>query len=209
MEKQLRMLTLAMIAHEANRAYCRSIGDDSQPAWDDAPEWQRDSAIKGIEGALNGNTPEQQHESWMAVKEADGWVYGEVKDPNAKTHPCMVPYAQLPAEQQVKDHLYSAVVRAAAGALAPDPIGGGSCYLTNGVQPTVGRDVHYLSYGTPGGEYKPAHRAAKITDVRACDQFGWEVRAVVFNPDGYFNTAWTHFDESATQGGTVHWPERV
>lgn len=108
---------LAHIAHEANRAYCRTIGDDSQPAWDDAPEWQRDSALKGIEGALNGNTPEQQHQSWMDVKAADGWVYGEAKDPEAKTHPCMVPYAELPAEQQRKDHLYSAVVQAAAQAL--------------------------------------------------------------------------------------------
>lgn len=108
---------LAHIAHEANRAYCRSIGDDSQPAWDDAPEWQKHSARMGIEGALGGNTPEQQHESWMAVKVADGWVYGEVKDPDAKTHPCMVPYNKLPAEQQVKDHLYSAVVKAAAGVL--------------------------------------------------------------------------------------------
>lgn len=81
--------------------------------------------------------------------------------------------------------------------------------LTGGVTPTVGRDVHYLSYGTPGGEYKPAHRAAKITDVRESDQFGFEVRACVFNPEGLFFTGWTHFDESASQGGTVHWPERV
>ncbi|WP_261665431.1 RyR domain-containing protein [Deinococcus sp. Marseille-Q6407] len=221
------MLVLAHIAHEANRAYCRATGDDSQPAWDDAPDWQRASALKGIEGALSGNTPQQSHESWLAEKEATGWVYGEVKDPEAKTHPCMVPYDQLPPEQQLKDHLYLSVVKAAAGALdsgaaelkaatfqhtavvnfaSPQPEG---AQLTGGVVPTVGRDVHYVSYGTPGGEYKPAHRAAKITDVRESDQFGFEVRAVVFNPDGLFLTGWTHFDESGIQGGTVHWPERV
>lgn len=205
------VLALAHVAHETNRAYCRSIGDDSQPGWDDAPEWQRESAIKGIEGALAGNTPEQQHQSWMDQKVADGWVYGPVKDPEAKTHPCLVPYAELPAEQQVKDHLYMAVVKAAAGVLAPPapaPRPEGT-YLTGGVVPTVGRDVHYVSYGTPKGEYKPAHRAAKVTDVRESDQFGYEVRAVVFNPDGTFYTPWTHFDPSGTEGGTVHWPERV
>ncbi|MBZ9753192.1 hypothetical protein K7W42_20355 [Deinococcus sp. HMF7604] len=80
---------------------------------------------------------------------------------------------------------------------------------TAAVTPTVGRDVHYVSYGTPKGEYTPAHRAAKITDVRESDQFGFEVRACVMNPEGLFFTGWTHFDESGTQGGTVHWPERV
>ncbi|MFB9991233.1 RyR domain-containing protein [Deinococcus oregonensis] len=111
---------LAQIAHETNRAYCQSIGDTSQPSWDAAPDWQKESAMKGIEGALAGNTPEQQHQSWYAHKEADGWVYGEVKDPDAKRHPCMVPYAELPAEQQRKDHLYSAVVKAAFGALTDE-----------------------------------------------------------------------------------------
>lgn len=208
--KQLA-LTLAHIAHEANRAYCQSIGDNSQPAWDDAPEWQRESAVNGIEGALNGFTPEQSHESWMAEKVATGWKFGPVKDPEAKEHPCMVPYAELPPEQRRKDALYLAVIKAAAGVLAPQPpatLAEGT-YLTNGVQPTVGRDVHYVSYGTPKGEYKPAHRAAKITDVRESDQFGFEVRACVFNPEGLFFTGWTHFDESGTQGGTVHWPERI
>jgi hypothetical protein len=27
-------------------------------------------------GAINGNTPEQSHESWLKFKEADGWAYG-------------------------------------------------------------------------------------------------------------------------------------
>lgn len=31
--------------------------------------------------------------------------------------------------------------------------------------PTVGRIVHYQSYGTPGGEYLPEPRAAVITEV--------------------------------------------
>jgi len=121
MKKSILLLTLAAIAHEANRHYCLSIGDTSQPTWDDAPQWQKDSAVAGIEGALAGNTPEQQHQSWCDAKVADGWTYGEVKDPDAKTHPCLVPFDQLPEEQQRKDHLYGAVVRAAYGVLSGEP----------------------------------------------------------------------------------------
>lgn len=107
----------ARAAHEANRAYCIAIGDTSQPSWDDAPDWQKSSARNGVSGALDGNTPEQSHELWLAEKCETGWVYGEVKNPDKREHPCMVPYAQLPAAQRAKDHLFLAVVRAVASAL--------------------------------------------------------------------------------------------
>ena len=107
----------AQAAHEANRAYCQATGDQSQPTWADAPDWQKTSARNGVKGVLNGNGPEQSHESWLAEKAATGWKYGEVKDPEAKTHPCFVPYANLPPEQKAKDDVYVAVVKAMATAL--------------------------------------------------------------------------------------------
>lgn len=100
----------ARVAHEVNRAYCQAIGDDSQVPWDEAPDWQRNSAMKGVVAANNGATPEQLHESWCAQKRREGWKHGPVKDPEAKTHPCLVPYEQLPAEQRIKDHLFRAAV---------------------------------------------------------------------------------------------------
>lgn len=106
--------SVAMICHEANRAYCRSIGDDSQPAWEDAPEWQQSSAVNGV--AFHVANPDAgdsaTHDNWMAEKVADGWVYGPVKDPEAKQHPCMVPFDELPIEQQRKDTLFRAIVHA-------------------------------------------------------------------------------------------------
>ncbi len=105
----------AACAHEANRLYCLTIGDDSHQHWEDAPEWQAESAFKGASLIFHdpgGTTPERSHESWLAAKEADGWVYGEVKDAEAKTHPCMVPYDQLPPEQKRKDEIFGGVVRA-------------------------------------------------------------------------------------------------
>lgn len=103
----------AKLAYELNAAYCRSIGDNSQPDWDDAPQWQRDSVIAGAKAIKDnpGITPEQSHEGWLVQKEADGWVYGDVKDPEKKEHPCMVPYDKLPLNQQAKDHIFSAAVR--------------------------------------------------------------------------------------------------
>jgi hypothetical protein len=106
---------LAALVHEINRAYCSLLGDDSQESWDLAPEWQRDSALAGIDGVLGGNGPGASHASWCAHKFMDGWVYGEVKDTLLKTHPCLVPYPDLPVEQRMKDYLFVSVIR---GALA-------------------------------------------------------------------------------------------
>jgi hypothetical protein len=47
--------------------------------------------------------PSLSHANWMEHKTAEGWVFGEVKDAEKKTHPCMVPYNDLDETQQVKD----------------------------------------------------------------------------------------------------------
>lgn len=107
----------ARAAHEANRAYCIAIEDFSQPSWDHAPDWQKSSARNGVVGAMNGATPEQSHESWLAEKMATGWKYGPVKDPEKKEHPCFVPYSELPPNQRAKDAIFVNVVRAVSAAL--------------------------------------------------------------------------------------------
>jgi hypothetical protein len=106
---------IAEVCHEANRLYCESIGDDTQKSWALAEDWQRESSIKGVEAALTGvSTPESQHQSWLEQKAADGWTWGPVKDAEKKVHPCFVPYAQLPAEQQHKDKIFLGIVEALA-----------------------------------------------------------------------------------------------
>lgn len=107
---------IAEVCHEANRAYCKSIGDNSQPTWEDAPDWQKKSAVTGVKYHLDNpnSKPEDSHNSWLKEKEADGWKYGEVKNPETKEHPCYVPYEQLPIEQQKKDYLFLGIVRALA-----------------------------------------------------------------------------------------------
>jgi len=106
-----QLVACARAAHEVNRAYCLAIGDSSQLSWDEAPDWQRDSAMNGVKGVQAGNGPEQSHESWLKEKAATGWKFGLVKDPEKKEHPCFVPYSMLPASQKVKDALFVTTVR--------------------------------------------------------------------------------------------------
>lgn len=100
-------------------------------------------------------------------------------------------------------------------------------------QPSVGRIVHYRSFGTPGGEYTSQCRAAIIAGVPAgalpvvdgerTEQ--WDSGAivadlVVLNPTGLlFNRCAYHGGDPdhvdaepgrpTYRGGTWHWPERV
>lgn len=107
---------IAQVCHEANRAYCATLEDNSQPSWADAPDWQRNSAINGVRLHIaNPDMPDSaSHDAWMREKVDTGWVYGETKDAKAKTHPCIVPYEELPEEQKRKDRLFSAIVKALA-----------------------------------------------------------------------------------------------
>lgn len=97
--------------------------------------------------------------------------------------------------------------------------------------PSVGRVVHYTSYGTPGGEYGKECRAAIITEVgsgllpeidtiggREIDSDAWVVGLCVLNPTGMFFNRGVLQEEldgkiepgpAGRTGGTWHWPERV
>lgn len=105
---------IARICHEANLTYCRALKDHSQLPWEHAPEWQRNSAIMGVAAIVSGSVkhPKDSHESWMKQKLSEGWVHGEIKDPEKKTHPCIKPWLDLPDEQKRKDMLFLAIVNA-------------------------------------------------------------------------------------------------
>lgn len=105
---------IAKVCHDANKSLCETQGDLSQLDFEVAPDWQRESAIKGVQFCLeNPNAPASaNHDSWMAQKQKDGWAYGETKDAILKTHPCMVSFEHLPKGQQAKDLLFKNVVSA-------------------------------------------------------------------------------------------------
>lgn len=105
---------IAQVCHEANRAYCATLGDHSHQSWEKAPDWQRDSAIKGVLFHFQhpNAKPSDSHDSWLAEKANQGWKYGPHKDPVKKEHPCFVPYENLPFEQRMKDYIFSAICKA-------------------------------------------------------------------------------------------------
>ena len=86
-------------------------------------------------------------------------------------------------------------------------------------KPSVGRVVHYVAYGTPGGEF-PAGvcRAAIITEVGPMEYPGEDPSAdnvavqtaslCVLNPAGQFFNRNVPYDEQR-KPGTWHWPERL
>ena len=76
---------------------------------------------QGVAQARNAGVRRARHEFlafldqddlWTHDKLADGWRFGPVKDADAKTHPCLLPYDDLPAWQRAKDALFLGIVRA-------------------------------------------------------------------------------------------------
>jgi hypothetical protein len=94
--------------------------------------------------------------------------------------------------------------------------------MSTGSLPSTGRIVHYVSYGTPGGEYGKECRAAVITEVgewpdgiSEADKpnIAVPVGLCVLNPAGIFFRSIADGgcmqSELGREGGTWHWPERV
>ena len=111
---QIMIENIAKVCYEANRAYCAALGDFSHPMWVMAPDWAKETNIKGVQFHLDNpnSKPEDSHRSWCHEKVKTRWVYGKVKDPEKKTHPCLVLFDKLPEEQQKKDTLFLSIVRA-------------------------------------------------------------------------------------------------
>jgi len=109
-----RVIGIAKVCHQANKAWCETNGDLSQPDWDNAPDWQIVSACLGVRFHLENPDAgdDASHNSWMEQKIKEGWVYGEEKNPGLKTHPCIVPFEELPLVQQKKDALFRSIVHA-------------------------------------------------------------------------------------------------
>lgn len=91
--------------------------------------------------------------------------------------------------------------------------GDGDLSRTVEPKPSIGRIVHYQSYGTPGGEFTPEPRAAIITEIKGCDpalgRAGCpHVSLCVLNPTGMYFNQEVPFAETATPGCWT-WPPRT
>lgn len=107
---------IAIVCHEANRALCQVLGDNSQWPWVAAEPWQRNSAAESVKFLLaNPDAPDSVfHDQWCESKIKDGWKLGPEKDGAKKEHPCLVPFDDLPPGQKAKDTLLKGIVKALA-----------------------------------------------------------------------------------------------
>lgn len=104
---------VASLCHELNKAICTAKGDFSQLPWELTPDVIKNSAIQGVKTVLENPdiTPEGMHQKWVDYKISEGWVYGPIKDVDAKTHPLLIPYEELDFEDRVKDYVFLAAVK--------------------------------------------------------------------------------------------------
>ena len=54
-------------------------------------------------GQLVEQMSKNVHEVWAATRIQQGWTYGEQRNDELKTHPCLVPYEELPEEEKEYD----------------------------------------------------------------------------------------------------------
>ena len=67
------------------------------------------SVIERQCGPERSSSPEELHGTWMDAYFANGWVYGETYDREARVHPDLVPYDQLGQLERDKDAVFVAV----------------------------------------------------------------------------------------------------
>jgi RyR domain len=104
-------VTVAQVCHAALRELRLRAGELAAPPWEGMDEDGRDYVISAVLEARRGITPAGHHDNWVAARLADGWTLGP-KDLAARTHPDLVPFAELPEERRVAARMFLLIVAA-------------------------------------------------------------------------------------------------
>lgn len=104
----------AIFVYEAARLQAIAVDAPVVPeVWSERDQAFRDQFVRYVDGLCETDefpTPEAAHDSWWRAYEEMGWVYGPVRDTEKKTHPDMVPFADLEQREQDKDAVFLALV---------------------------------------------------------------------------------------------------
>ena len=100
----------AIFVYEGARVQAAAVSAPIVPEpWADRDEAFRTQFLQVIAmmtGPERKGSPEELHDDWVRAYEALGWVYGPMRDVEAKTHPDMVPFDQLEPREQIKDEVF-------------------------------------------------------------------------------------------------------
>lgn len=104
--------TIAEVCHNAVRAWMHLHGDPTYPTWLLSPGYMKRANISSVEFILTNpdSTFQEIHGNWCSSKVKEGWKYGKVLNSHRKTHPCLIPYDELPPKQKGKNAIYKGIV---------------------------------------------------------------------------------------------------
>jgi hypothetical protein len=115
----------AVFVYEAARLQAQAMDAPIVPEpWEQRERAFRDQFLDVIDmmcGPDRKSSPEELHDDWVRAYEAMGWKHGPKRDPEAKTHPDMVPFDELGFREQVKDAVFVALCEIARQWIVPDP----------------------------------------------------------------------------------------
>ena len=104
---------VARIVHSVVREYniLHNIPGDNFTWYRMSPDYRisiEESVKREMENPAK--SPAESHEKWLKARIDDDWVWGPHKSQEMKTHPCIVPYDELPPVQKFKDTIFSKMV---------------------------------------------------------------------------------------------------
>lgn len=110
-KKNCTIEEIARICHKAYLQYCQAIGDYSQAPWQEAPEWQRESAKVAVKYCLeNPQSPAYLvHNAWKEFMIQDGWKYSLFFNEQNKEHPWLTSFQELSQISQMRTELITAI----------------------------------------------------------------------------------------------------
>ena len=103
----------AKFVYDSARLAAQAAGAPIVPVlWDDRETPFKTQFVKVIErqcGDQRSGSPEELHGSWVQAYFEMGWTYGPEYSREQKTHPDLVPYAQLGQLERDKDAVFVAL----------------------------------------------------------------------------------------------------
>lgn len=107
-KKYRTLVDIAQECHNKNNELMMMNGEEQNGNWDSLDRHTKFINLKSVIKALENPdlTAKDMHDEWMNNKIADGWKFGDVKDPELKTHPLIIDYDLMKDVDKMKDQIF-------------------------------------------------------------------------------------------------------